>query len=870
MTETNPLQNGALWYAQNLGWQILPCHGILASQKCTCGQAHSEPKDIGKHPASINGQKDATSDPSTVSGWWDTGVPYNIGVLARNSGFFVIDIDPRSGGDESFAKLEELLDGNIPRTLTAYTGSYPMPGFQKSRGRHLFFRDPGGIQFKGNLKAEGLPGIDIKHNGYVLLYPSNHITGVQYEWDPDLAPWTPGVEMADPSPQLLEAITKRSGAQRTYAGSGNRSLDPQGFWETLDILDVNTGEKLDLDRFMEEGIDEGSRATDIYAMSCSMANKYGTGPGDREVVIAAMQKFNAEKVRPPLEIDELMVHVTRAIEFVAANPKPDYSRQGVFGQKAGEYLKNTGAKVVLQDEVPADADSVPYTDDGDYEDAPSSPDPVVPMSMDPDSLDEDTGGAPGERTMTDTGNGRRLVDAFGQTIRYTPGLGWYVWRGQYWNNDTEELHLREMAKDISPMVGAEAARLDDKELAKEAYKWAKDTKSNARQKAAIESAQSDPRIGVPLEYWDKDPHLLGVANGVVNLRTGELFRGRADLHITKRAPVAYTPGFESLPRFQQFLDFATYGDKDFQAWLQRAVGYTITGLRTYDAIFMMYGPPGSGKNVLIEALVKALGTKQYALPLPSELLGNDGKSNQSDQYYWAEIRGRRMLWFDELPENERIKENQVKKFTGSAEIQGRSPGEKPINFESWAKMWITTNHLPIITDDAMWRRLYPIPWTHVPSTSDPTLKAYLHDPEGGLPAVLAWAIEGAKIILNSTNPDALGMCSVVADARKAYLENEDRLGMFLREEMEEDVLASITIRSMYAPYQSWSEGRGERPMSQIAFTRKLRDRGTQISGSGNHATILGYRVRSAPNSATPPQAAPGSVNWNNLLGRSGS
>ncbi|UDL15892.1 DNA primase/helicase [Microbacterium phage Pumpernickel] len=864
MTETNPLQNGALWYAQNLNWQLLPCHGIRVDGKCTCGQAHTELKDIGKHPASRNGLTDATTDPSTLAGWWDANPRYNIGVMARNSGFFVIDIDPRNGGDDSFAKLEELLDYQIPKTLTAYTGAYPMPGGKVARGRHLFFRAPEGVTFKGNLKAEGLPGIDIKYNGYVLLYPSNHITGVQYEWDPNLAPWTPGMEMADPSPEMLEALTKKT------KKFGNFTANPADFWASLDGMDYEGGgEKMDLEKLLEEEIHEGGRAVEVHRIACALANELGTNGVQRDAVITRMIRFNAEKVVPPLEMDELMQHVNNAINFVAENPKPDMSRQGAFGQKIGEYTKNMGARVVLNEtpnEDEPDLDYDEYSDDDD----PETYAPMVPMSMDPDALDDDAGGEPGSRTMTDTGNGRRFVDANGQLIRYTPGLGFFVWKGQYWNPDTEQLNVREMAKELAPMIGAEAARLDDKEQAKEAYKWAKDSKSNARQKAAIESAQSDPRIGVPVEYWDKDPHLLGVANGVLNLKTGELFRGRADLHITKRAPVAYQPGFANLPRFQEFLDYATYGDKEFQAWLQRAIGYTLTGLRTYDVMFLMYGPPGSGKNVLVEAIVKLLGTKEYALPLPSELLGSgDGKSNQADQYYWAEMRGKRMLWVDELPESERLKENAVKKLTGSSTIQARSPGEKPFSFDSQAKLWITTNHQPIITDDAMWRRIRPIPWTHTPSTPDPTLKQYLHDPEGGLPAILAWAVEGAKIVLNSTEPDALGWCARVRDAAEVYQKNEDRLGMFLEEEMEQDVLASITVRAMYAPYRAWSEDRGERSMTQIAFTRKLRDKGIEISGSGNNAQVLGYRAKSVNYSVVPPtntQPAPGGHNWLGMMG----
>ncbi|UVG35138.1 DNA primase/polymerase/helicase [Microbacterium phage Cece] len=869
MTDTNPLLSTAFWYAQNFNWKILPTHGLRPDGRCTCGKPHADPKDVGKHPAFGNWQNDATDNTATIQGWWEHDPDYNVGVFARDSGFFVLDIDPRNGGDESYYKLEERLGGDIPNTITQITGQYTIRG-QVVRGRHMFFKAPEGFTFMRDLGKLGLPGIDIKHNGYALLYPSRHITGVQYEWDPERAPWN--TEMAEPSEAMMSYFARKGGGGFRSGGGQRREGGAGGLWDFVASLDDENGEKMDLDRFMDQGVAEGSRAVDIHRIACSLANKLGTDAIARESVIATMQKFNAEKVVPPLPMDELMMHVERAIEFVAANPKRDLNQNAALGREIGTVLKNTSA--FKQDDSPIkihtmkakEAREENRTDDEDFQSDVPQFESAVPMALDADALSEEDGGTAGGRTMTDTGNGRRFVDAFGNILRYTPGLGFFLWNNEYWMPDVEELGVRESAKKLSAIVGAEAGTITDKDEAKAALKWARDTKSNARQSAAIESAKSDPRIFVPVEAWDFDPYLLGVKNGVVNLRTGELIQGRADLHITRRAPVAYQPGFDSLPRFREFLNFATHGDVEYQNWLQRAFGYTLTGLRTLDVFFLMYGPPGTGKNVLVEAFVKALGTKQYALPLPSEVLGSgDGKANNSDQYYWAEMRGRRMIWVDELPETERMKENQVKKLTGSSEIQARSPGERPFTFESQAKLWATTNHRPIITDDAMWRRLRPIPWDRQPTTPDPTLKAYLHDPDSGLPAILAWAIEGAQQFINSTDPDPLGWCQRVKDAHEVYRKNEDRLGMFLEEEMEPHPTAEISIKAMYAPYQAWSEGRGERAMSQIAFTRKLQDRGVQVSGSGSRAMVLGFTTRAPQQGSGGFGAA--SFNWGGMPGQ---
>ena len=872
MNELSLLGRSADWYAA-AGWKIIPCHGLTSESMCTCGGKHSDAKDIGKHPAILSWNTVATSDRNQTEHWWTENPDYNIGVVCRPSGFFVIDIDPRSGGDASFEEFEKLVEGALPPTVEAITGEYSHEG-RVVRGRHLYYKADANEQLVGNLKASKLPGIDIKHNGYVMVAPSRHQSGVTYEWKPGHAPWE--IAMADAPEQLLEAIRKRrrNGSAITSTSIGESD------WGFLEGLEYN-GKKFELEKLMEEGIDEGSRAVDLYAMACAMANKYGTDEASRFFIETAMIRFNAEKVNPPLELEGqggLLGHVRRAIQFVADNPPSRGPWNEVAEWKAQAAAKmsektfRAGAGEVVSTSDPDDdfddeLYSAPGTVGGAVAAAAMSGQSAreaskitnVDTVKDQDALTSEEGGMPGKRTLTDVGNGRRLVDAYNTIIRYTPGLGWFTWTGKHWEVDVENLALRELSKQMASAIASEVVEYDEKDWS-EVLKWSTNAKSTARIDAAIKNANSDPRINVRVDEWDDNPHLLGVANGVVNLKTGELLKGRPDLHITKHAPVAYTPGLQS-PRFNAFMDFATNGDKEFQEWLQRAVGYTLTGLNTQDLMFLVYGKPGSGKNTFVEAFVKCLGTKQYAWPMDSSILAQqDTATSQTDLYHWAELRGKRVVWFDELPDGERIKENSVKKLTGSSEISARSPGERPFTFQSQAKMWITTNHRPIITDDAMWRRIRPIPWMNVPSTPDPTLKQYLFDPEGGMPAILAWAIEGAIKYLNSTDVDPLGWCKVVFEASEMYRKSEDRLGMFFADETVETVGGSVPVKSVYGIYRIWSESRGEKPMSQIRLIRMLRDRGLEVTGESGDADILGYTLKTRSSSASPE------LNWD-ILGR---
>jgi phage/plasmid-associated DNA primase len=205
------------------------------------------------------------------------------------------------------------------------------------------------------------------------------------------------------------------------------------------------------------------------------------------------------------------------------------------------------------------------------------------VPKDPDSLNIQDGADEGKRSLSDTGNGRRLVDVFGAGVRYTTGLGWFVWKDGYWKPDREDLEVQELAKKIAPVISAEVTRYPESQQT-DVIKWAHQSRSNSRLRGAVDSAKSDPRVEVLVDQWDNDENLLGVLNGVIDLRTGELLKGRPDLHITRRAPVAYTRGHTNV-RWQQFIDFATGGDKEYQDWLQRAAGYSITGSNKYDLMF---------------------------------------------------------------------------------------------------------------------------------------------------------------------------------------------------------------------------------------------------------------------------------------------
>jgi len=145
----------------------------------------------------------------------------------------------------------------------------------------------------------------------------------------------------------------------------------------------------------------------------------------------------------------------------------------------------------------------------------------------------------------------------------------------------------------------------------------------------------------------------------------------------------------------------------------------------------------------------------------------------------------------------------------------------------------------------MWRRLAAFPFVHSPKNVDPHLKEYLSDPEGGLPAVLSWMIEGAMDYLNNPAPgsDPLGYSRVVYESTEMYKNSEDRIGLFIKEELQEKPGVSIPVSSAFTSYQRWTMEQGERYLTQPAFQKKLSEKRIVVSGTGRTAEIQGYVLK---------------------------
>jgi putative DNA primase/helicase len=432
--------------------------------------------------------------------------------------------------------------------------------------------------------------------------------------------------------------------------------------------------------------------------------------------------------------------------------------------------------------------------------------------------------------LTDLGNGQRLVARHGRDLRYCYPWGrWLLWDGQRWGKDsTGEVDRR--AKETVRRIYAEAAEIEDKDLRNALVNHARHSESDSKRQAMINSAKSEPEIPIMPDDLDRDPWLLNVLNGTLDLRTGELRpHERGDL-ISKLAPVEFD-GEAECPAWGKFLERIFNHNFDLILFLKKAVGYALTGNTREQCLFFLYGLGANGKSTFLDVIQTMLG--DYATQTTSEtfMVKKQGGQLSNDV---ADLRGARFVSAVEIESGRRMAEVLIKQMTGGDRLKARFLYSEFFEFKPEFKIFLAANHKPVIrgTDNAIWRRIYLIPFTvQIPrEEQDRELPDKL---KAEFPGILNWAKEGC---INWKNHD-LDPPQSVQEATQTYREEMDILGNFLSECCLVVPGASASAKDLYEAYYKWAEDNGEkRPLSQRNFGVNLTERGFQRGRStgGQH------------------------------------
>ena len=416
----------------------------------------------------------------------------------------------------------------------------------------------------------------------------------------------------------------------------------------------------------------------------------------------------------------------------------------------------------------------------------------------------------------------RFTAKYENELRYVAQWGkWLRWDGARWDLE-KTLAAYDLARAVARAYAAMCNGDDDD--------GTNPTKiASAAAVAAIERlARSDRHHASTVHVWDTDPWLLNTPTGIVNLKNGELTPHDREKYLTKMTSVG--PDGDC-PRWMQFLDEITARDKEYQAFLKRAAGYTLTGTINEHVLFFLYGTGRNGKGIFLNTFFWLLGDYADGAPMETFMVV-DGQRHPTDL---AGFRGRRLVVAQEIDEGQRWAESKIKTLTGGDPITARFMRQDFFTYEPQFKLWISGNHKPGLrgVDVAIRERLKLLPFkVSFANNPDKELPEKLRR-EG--PGILKWAIEGCLEYLR----DGLKPPPAVREATEIYMNAQDKIGRWIEDCCTVGPNNWCSTAELWRSYEQWAKDHNEYVGTQRAFSDALGNR-EGIQG-GDRARLSGVR-----------------------------
>lgn len=430
--------------------------------------------------------------------------------------------------------------------------------------------------------------------------------------------------------------------------------------------------------------------------------------------------------------------------------------------------------------------------------------------------------------LTELGNAERIAYEYGHVIKFVNDIGWFIWDGKRWRVDTKKEIERITAKVLRSL-----SKSDDESEAK----WARMCE---RRNVRMNSIK-DLMPLVPGERGDFDRHkyLLNVENGIVDLKTGKLQQHDRELGLTKITNITFDENAKC-PTWLTFLDQIFLGDKALIEYMQRLIGYSLTGDISEQIMMFLVGGGSNGKSTFINIIKDIMG--DYGKQAKSDTFIKKKESGANNDI--ARLVGSRFVSAIESEEGEKLADSFVKQITGGEPVLARFLRQEFFEFIPEFKVFFTTNHKPIIggLDEGIWRRVKLIPF----NLNLPAHKRDKRLPEKlslEMPGILNWAIEGCM----KWQRDGLKEPKVVAEATGKYKDDMDILAPFLDEvcyvDERENESIMIEAKELYNVYERWCFNSGERSLGNRSFYRMLETKGFgKTKGTGNKTFITGITL----------------------------
>jgi putative DNA primase/helicase len=421
---------------------------------------------------------------------------------------------------------------------------------------------------------------------------------------------------------------------------------------------------------------------------------------------------------------------------------------------------------------------------------------------------------------------------YADTMCYTDSGRWLAYTGGQWIED-ERVPYQRMIKAMRTRqytIVQRKPRTD--ETGNEIEGDVKRRQKDLRTAIGLENYSQDSLVKnlrncatrVKADELDANPHLLGVNNGVVDLRTGHLCPPNADMLITRFSPIRYNPNAPTPKRWLQFLNEIFAGNEELIEFMALAIGYALTGFTSEQCFFVLHGNGANGKSTLISVLSHVLGS--YAMSAPFNTFEHGKETSTGNDL--ARLNGARAVFTSEVSEGSRFNAQRVKALTGEDEITARYLFKEFFTYRPRFKVFMAVNHKPTVRDDSegFWRRVRLIPFTQsfMGANADSQLEDKLLSESE---AILAWCVKASRAYIARAQKHGTGLTTpqAVMVATQAYRNENDILGLFLDEKCTKGINASAKSSALYEAYRQFADENGLHALSNVKFSQALQSRG---------------------------------------------
>jgi putative DNA primase/helicase len=419
---------------------------------------------------------------------------------------------------------------------------------------------------------------------------------------------------------------------------------------------------------------------------------------------------------------------------------------------------------------------------------------------------------------------------------------WLYWKGTHWQPDETGMTIEEVRR----FTARKAQALLKGDDAKKKLGLATHLSSSATIHAIERLARSDPRHATALDTWNADPWIISTPSGVVDLETGVLRTALPEDYCSKLTAVGPSG---DCPIWRGFLDRVTGGDTELQAYLQRVIGYALTGSTREDVLFFFYGTGGNGKSTLLETIKGILNDYATSVPLGT-LMASKNERHPADL---ASLYGARMAVATETESGRSWDETRIKLLTGRDDVKARYMRQDFFEFQPEFKLLIAGNNKPHFgkVDQAIRRRVHLIPFAAQITDPDVNLPDKLR---AEWPGILQWAIDGAL----EWQKQGLHPPKAVIAATEEYLSQEDTVGRWVADCCELGPGGEELSAGLWGSWERWCKENGERAGGRNILTQRLGEQygltKTKIGHAGKRG-LSGIRLKKGVEECSPASTA---------------